>query len=110
MRKLSMVLALAGLAGAMAPGAAMARDYNGAIAYSSATGAHGYSYDYDTRDGAEQRALNECAGYGGGCEAALWFRNACGALAVGADGWGTGWDINRSGAESNAIAKCSQFS
>ena len=60
--------------------AAAAGDNFGAIAFSSSSGATGYSYDYDSRDGAEERALQEC---GPGCKVVLWFKNACGALAVG---------------------------
>lgn len=104
------LVAVAGLTAGLPQGVAMARDYYGAIAYSTSTGAHGYSYDYDSRYDAEQRALNECYQYGGGCQVAIWFRNACGALAVGPNGWGADWHANRSGAESKAIARCSQYS
>jgi hypothetical protein len=52
----------------------------GAIAYSSATGAHGYSFDYANRESAQARALSEC---GADCKIAVWFNNACAALAVG---------------------------
>jgi len=111
MRRLVLVLAVLGQAAMLVPTAATARDYFGAIAYSQSTRSHGYSYDYGSRAAAEQRAFNECARYGGGCRIAVWFRNACGALAVGGDGgWGTGWHRTRRGAEANAIDKCSGVS
>jgi hypothetical protein len=81
----------------LAATAAAADDNFGAIAFSSSSGATGYSYDYDSRDGAEERALQEC---GPGCKVVLWFKNACGALAVGeGSGYGTGWASSRSEAE-----------
>jgi len=111
MRSMLLVLAVVGQAALLAPTAAVARDYYGAIAYSQSTRSHGYSYDYRSRAAAEQRAYNECAQYGAGCRIAVWFRNACGALAVGRDGgWGTGWHRTRSGAQANAIRKCSSVS
>ena len=86
--------------------AAAADDNFGAIAFSSSSGATGYSYDYDSRDGAEERALQEC---GPGCKVVLWFKNACGALAVGeGSGYGTGWASSRSEAENLAMGYCRQ--
>lgn len=109
-RTLTFLAAASGLIALLAQGDAAAQDYYGAIAYSTSTGAHGYSYDYGSQYDAEQRALNECYQYGGGCQVATWFRNACGALAVGPNGWGADWHTSRSGAESKAIARCSQYS
>ena len=87
---------------------ASAQDNYGAIYFSQMTGAHGYSYDYATQGQAEQRALNECLGAGGtDCVRATWFRNACGALAVGdGNAWGAMWGNNRDGAEFNALKTC----
>ncbi len=87
---------------------ASAQDMFGAIYYSQMTGIHGYSYDYRTQHQAEQRALNECLAAGGtDCVRATWFRNACGALAVGSgNGWGAHWGNNRNGAEYNALQTC----
>ena len=87
---------------------ASAQNLFGSIYFSQATGAHGYSLDYDTQYQAEQRALNECLGAGGtDCVRATWFRNACGALAVGdGRGWGSHWGNNRRGAEINALNTC----
>ncbi len=111
MRKTLTLLVMAGLAVTLAAGEAAAQNYFGAISYSQTTRSHGYSYDYGSRSAAEQRAYNECAQYGGGCKIAVWFRNACGALAVGQDGgWGAGWNANRPGAEAAAINSCNSVS
>jgi serine/threonine-protein kinase len=86
---------------------AQARNYFGAIAYSTTSQAYGYSYDYPSRKGAEARALAECEERGGGCEIVIWFRNACGALATagnGARGWA--WDKTRGEAEAAAMDYC----
>ena len=89
---------------------ASAQDYFGSIYFSPATGVDGFSYDYGTHREARQRALNECINAGGtDCVEATWFRNACGALAVGANnGWGSHWGNNRNGAEYNAMRTCNQ--
>jgi len=111
MRRLLLVLAVMGQAALLVPTAALARDYYGAIAYSQSTRAHGYSYDYRSRRAAERRAYRECRQYGGGCRIAVWFRNACGALAVGKDGgWGSGWHRNKRRAQTNAIRSCNDVS
>ena len=80
----------------------------GAIAFSVVNGAHGYSYDYPSRRVAEQVALRACRQHGGiGCRVAIWFRNACGALAVGSgNGWGANWGTTRAAATRNAMRAC----
>jgi serine/threonine-protein kinase len=79
-------------------------DEYGAIAFSTRSGAHGYSRGFDNREDAEERALQECGPH---CEVVLWFKNACAALAVGSDkGYGTGWASSRSEAESIAMNNC----
>jgi hypothetical protein len=80
----------------------------GSIYFSQSTGTHGYSYDYSTQNEAEQRALKECRSAGGkDCVRAIWFRNACGALAVGdGNGWGSHWGENRTGAKNKAMKTC----
>ena len=86
-----------------------AADYFGAIAYSPNTGSHGYSYDYGSRREAEAYAMNQCRKYAGDCRVAIWFRNACGALAIGNNGgWGSGWGDSRQRAEYEAINSCRQ--
>jgi uncharacterized protein DUF4189 len=87
-----------------------ARAYYGAIAYSPSTRAHGWSYDYDSRGEAERRALDKCNRHAGDCVVPVWFRNACGALAVGADGYGSGWGVSRKAAETFAVQSCGRYS
>jgi hypothetical protein len=85
---------------------ALAANY-GAIAFSTDTGGVGYSYDYSTQAEAENRALYEC---GPDCMVVLWFRNACGALAIGdGNGWGTGWAGSRAAAERSALSTCGKY-
>ena len=79
----------------------------GAIAFSSETGATGYSYSAQTRRAAENAAMANCQKYGGGCFIAIWFRSSCGALAIGSDwGWGTAWATSREAAGRAALASC----
>jgi serine/threonine-protein kinase len=91
--------------------AAEAFDNFGAISYSSATGAYGLSYDYRSRRGAERRALRECEGYAGtgDCSVLVWFKNACGALAQGDGGVGSGWGVNVSIAQQYALQSCRRY-
>lgn len=94
----------------VSPMAGVAWDNYGAIAHSRSSGAWGYSYDYPSRSVAENRAMAECRARGRGCEVVVWFRNACGALAVasgGARGWG--WAGSRGEAESIALDYCRQY-
>jgi serine/threonine-protein kinase len=101
-------LALGALLAGTFCSAALADDKYGAIAFSQDTGRHGYSYNYDSRGEAERRALNEC---GRGCTVAVWFRNACGALAVGEDNaYGSGWSTSRREAENIAMNGCGEHS
>lgn len=107
LRRAALVVAAGLLGWGIVGSAPAAADFYGALAYSQRTGAHGYSYDHRSRNAAEQRALGECANYGADCRVAIWFRNACGALAVGAgNGYGSGWGTSRSIAQSYALAGC----
>lgn len=105
--KLSTLVVLI-IAIAMSATVAQAQNRFGSISFSTVTGAHGYSYDYASQGQAQNRAVNECIGAGGtNCVVTTWFRNACGALAVGnGNGWGSHWGNNRSGAEYNAMQAC----
>lgn len=86
---------------------AVARDYYGAIAYSPDMRAYGYSYDSRSRAHAEKTAMARCRSYGGGCRVVTWFRNACGALAIGDDGgYGGAWAGSRAAAERSALRTC----
>ena len=89
--------------------AASAQDAFGAIAYSPSTGAYGYSYDFPSRAAAEAGAFNDCSKHNSGCQVVLWFKNACGSLAVGANGgWGTAWAASRKLADKQAVGQCSR--
>lgn len=79
----------------------------GAIAFSPSTGVWGYSYNYGTRGAAEHRAMRECRARGSGCRSIVWFRDACGALAVGqGNAYGWGWNVSRTSAQNRAIREC----
>ncbi len=96
---------------AVQPASANGNNY-GAIAYSSATGSHGYSYDYSTAQAAQNAALRYCENYSGtgDCKSLVVFKNACGALAQTPDNSaGSGWGVDRPTAESFALQSCSQF-
>lgn len=93
----------------LAPALAVADSY-GAIAYSPSTRADGWSNSFSTRADAERRALRECSARARDCRVAIWFKNACGALAVGQNGgWGSGWASDRRRAELEAIGVCNQY-
>ena len=83
-----------------------AADNYGAIAYSPSTKAYGWSYDFPSRGAAESEAMSRCRTKAGDCFVPLWFRNACGALAIGSGGYGTGWATDRSSAEHQALGVC----
>lgn len=79
-------------------------DKFGAIAFSTSSGQAGWSFDYDTRAIAESRALANC---GAGCKVVTWFKNSCGALAVGRNnGYGATWADSRAAAEKAAMGIC----
>ncbi len=94
----TLALALAGPAAA---------DNYGAIAYSPSTGANGYSYNYGSQGAAESSAMSRCNAMD--CKIVIWFRDACGALAVGSSGYGSSWATTRASAEQGAIAECGKF-
>lgn len=96
------------IAGAAQMGGTAQADNYGAIAFSRDTGGHGYSYDYGSRAAAENSALERCPA--ADCTVVIWFRNACGALAVGTgNGYGTGWASSRAGAETIAMNGCNGY-
>ncbi|MCH4545831.1 DUF4189 domain-containing protein [Rhizobium changzhiense] len=87
-------------------GAALADTY-GAIAYSPSTRAIGWSYAYDNRGDAETVARRNCDSSANDCRIAIWFRNGCGAVAVGhRSGWGSGWAYDGREAQRQAIRSC----
>ncbi|WP_246735684.1 DUF4189 domain-containing protein [Agrobacterium sp. a22-2] len=83
-------------------------DSFGALAYSPATGSTGWSHSHTARRAAERTALDGCAQYADDCRVAIWFKNACGALAAGPNGWGSGWGDDRARAEYEAMKVCSR--
>lgn len=90
-------------------GTAVSADNFGAIAFSQATSGYGYSHDHGTRREAEARAMSECNARSRGCKVAIWFKNACGAVATGSNnGWGSAWAGTRGAAERAAIGYCRQ--
>ena len=104
-RILASLAVLTLLAGA---GPALADTY-GAIAYSPSSGATGWSYAYNSRGDAETVARRNCDDSANDCRIAIWFRNGCGAVAVGyRGGWGSGWGYDRREAQRQAIGSCSR--
>ncbi len=103
--RMAVVACVAG-AGLLSADGARADNY-GAIAFSQQTGTIGWSYDYRTRADAERTALQKCANSARDCTVPIWFRNACGAIAIGDNnGFGTGWGTDRGIAESYALQTC----
>lgn len=106
MRALTVVLVLLALL-IVALDAAAARNGKrqlwGAIAYSSKTGAYGYSVDVKTKRDAETEAFRQC---GSNCDLIKTFRDSCGVVAVGGKRvtWETG--ASREIAETKALKKC----
>jgi serine/threonine-protein kinase len=94
------------------PMSAYAQNRFGAIAFSETTGDRGYAWDYSTRFQAENNAIAQCRRVSGArdCRILLWFRNACGSLASGANGAvGTGWGNPPQRAEVAALNSCRSF-
>ena len=91
---------------------AFAQDYYGAIAYSPERGAWGWAKDYQSQDDAEDRAMDECEQRSEGteCRVATWFRNGCGSLASGPNGWGADWGNSDWEAATKAMERCSEHS
>ncbi|MCM2472090.1 DUF4189 domain-containing protein [Rhizobium sp. CG5] len=104
---IKIITCLAVLTSTLLPGNASAEGF-GALAYSPATGSTGWSHSHDTRRIAERKALNACSQYADDCRVAIWFQNACGALAAGPNGWGSGWGDDRARAEYEAMKVCSR--
>lgn len=64
----------------------------------------GWSFGHPSRAAAVQRAMGECKAK---CKLAVWFQNACGAVAIGQTG-GAGWAQHRkrASAEASALGNC----
>jgi hypothetical protein len=79
----------------------------GAIAYDRKSGAWGYSYNWDTRQQAENNALANCKKNSRNCEVMVWYQRECGAVVSAAGNnayWGTGDGTGAAG--QNALASC----
>ncbi len=87
-------------------------DSFGAIAYSQETGAYGWSFEYRSRQAAENAALGSCRERQDGtedCRILAWFRSACGALALDPDGtYGADWGHSKADATEKALAVCAE--
>ncbi|HZO02297.1 MAG TPA: DUF4189 domain-containing protein [Burkholderiales bacterium] len=90
------------------PAAVLAKDYFGAIAYSTRSGANGWAKDHASREAAERAAVAACSKHAKDCKAVLWFKNGCGALAVGAKAYGWGWGTTQALADTEAIKACAK--
>jgi hypothetical protein len=90
---------------------AQARDFHGAIAFGIDNGAYGVSSDFGSRAGAEHAALRLCRSYGGqGCKIVVWFKNACGGLAISQrNGFGAGWAESAEEAREMALDGCYRY-
>ena len=109
MKKLSWIAVLGMMIGISAP--AQAEELHGSIAFSQdddGAYAWGIAWSFDSAAGAHAEALGQCREYGGTrCAEVGWFREACGALAIGdGNGYGTGWGATTGEAESDALAQC----
>jgi len=108
--KAIIITLITGLFLAFTTGQASAKDYFGAIAISPSTKAMGWSYDYSSKWKANNTALKKCRKYASDCRIATWFRNACGAVAVGQNGgWGAQWGHNIKNAKWKARKTCRKY-
>lgn len=80
--------------------------YYGAIGYSPTTGAMGWGIDYPTSDGAARTALSRCADHAADCRVAVLFKDGCGLVAAGEDGYAAAASPSRSDAERIAMRRC----
>lgn len=92
----------------LVPGIALAKDYFGAIAYSPRSGAHGWANNHPSREAAERAAVAGCSKHAQDCRAVVWFKNACGALAIGQKAYGWGWGATQALADGEAMKACAQ--
>ena len=84
------------------------RDW-GALALSERSTAYGYAKDFDTQEGASERALAECAKNASDCRVHTAFRNTCLVLAGSVDGpFGWAWGAPANTRADRAMAQCRQ--
>jgi serine/threonine-protein kinase len=90
---------------------AQSRNVFGAISYSPSTQTYSSALA-SSKQAAINGALRNCVrdSQAQDCTVPLWFRNAWGALAVGADGsYGTGWGTSQALAERFAVSTCQRY-
>ena len=109
MKKLRWIAVLGTVVGLSAP--LQAQDLHGSIAFSQeSTGGHawGIAWSFDSPGSAAREAISQCSASGGTqCAQVGWFREACGALAIGdGNGYGTGWGATTAAAEQDALGQC----
>lgn len=97
------------LAGLSAP--VHAQTLYGSIAFSQEEGggyAWGIAWRFAASTYATDEAIVQCQREGGTrCNEVGWFRDACGALAVGSgNGYGAGWGATKAAAERDALREC----
>ena len=81
----------------------------GALALSERSTAFGYARDYDTQEGASERAMAECAKNAGDCRLHTAWRNTCLVLAGSVDGpFGWAWGAPANTREQRALEQCRQ--
>jgi serine/threonine-protein kinase len=96
------------LIAALLPSLALAQDFFGAIAYSPGTGADGWAKDHPSRRAAQRAALEGCRQHAKDCRPVVWFKNACGALAISNKAYGWGWGSTQALADAEAIKACAK--
>jgi hypothetical protein len=79
-------------------------EYWGAIAYHRATGAHGYSYDFQSSRDAGIAALDACGNPG--CIVVASYKSGCGVLMDGPTGPSFAEGVTAQEAETKARLKC----
>ena len=85
---------------------AFAGDF-GAIAFSTRTGSTAWAHSFPSRQGALNFVDRRCRQQANDCRS-FWFKNACGAVAVGSSGgWGTAWAGSPTQAQVMAVNNCS---
>ena len=108
--RINLVAIAVATAACSAPSLAAADQLYGALAYSQKSGSYGWSIDAQSQADAENSAINECYKRAGDCQSAIWFRDACGAIAVGEDGgWGADWGRNKTAARNKAMNVCNGY-
>ena len=111
MKTLHSAIALAAMLATVAIPMHAAHAQHGSIAFSQefdGSYAWGIAWDYVNAVNATERSINECRRNGGtNCMEAGWFKNACGALAIGDDnGYGAGWGDTSTEAKRDALRQC----